>query len=106
MNRLRWRHVSRIHWQLLLHPVNACKVLAIGLPTVLLAGGAFGGFLGGLLIFTSLISMLEIKFLVRWFSKDKEQDMKIKFSLKSKCDGARFLGVKGNRSLKKLRRSL
>lgn len=32
------------------------------LPALLLAGGMFGDFLGGLLILGSIISMLEIKF--------------------------------------------
>jgi hypothetical protein len=32
------------------------------LPALLLAGGMFGDFLGALLIFASIISMLEIKF--------------------------------------------
>ena len=32
------------------------------LPALLLAGGVFGDFLGGLLVFASIISMLEFKF--------------------------------------------
>lgn len=32
------------------------------LPALLLAGGMFGDFLGGLLVFASIISMLEFKF--------------------------------------------
>lgn len=33
------------------------------LPALLLAGGMFGDFLGGLLVFASIISMLEFKFI-------------------------------------------
>lgn len=44
-------------------PSNALDCATVNdLPALLLAGGMFGDFLGGLLILASFMSMLEIKF--------------------------------------------
>jgi hypothetical protein len=53
----------------------------------------FGDFLSALLIFASIISMVEIKFSFQ-SSPKKRSKMKFKVSLKCKCNGAKSLGVK------------
>lgn len=54
----------------------------------------FGDFLGGLLVFASIISMLEFKFEFEGSPKKRSKKMKVKVNLKCKCNGAKSLGVK------------
>jgi hypothetical protein len=50
------------------------KIAAVkDLPALLLAGGMFGDFLGGLLVFASIISMLEIKFTIQGSPKKRSK---------------------------------